>query len=168
MKKLVILASAFLFLTNFTVPLDKVSFNDGKTKREKINCLIDLFTANGDFVLGSELSKLFKKPTDDRKVIQYFVGQNIEMVTYYDGKFWFKMKDQKDQYLTLFPEVKGVKMKLPILIKHDACLEFVKSEKETTIKISGIEIFGFSLEKIVITDSSLTLYKYGEVVYEHK
>ena len=88
------------------------------------------------------------------------------MITYYDGKFWFKTHNEESQWLTLSPTLKGVKVKFPLLIKHDASIEVIRTAEETTFIIQGIRLYGFDLEKIVVSDHLMTVYKYGTIIYQ--
>jgi hypothetical protein len=156
----------FLFFSNFSIGVDKIDLSGNQNKREKVNSVLNLFGRDGDFILGSEISKVIKNPSGDKGVIQYFLNNNIEMITYYEGKFWFKTTNGESQWLTLYPTLKGVKVKFPILIKNDASIEISRTEKETTFIIHGIKLFGFDLEKIVVADHLMTVYKYGTIIYQ--
>ncbi len=166
MKRLFGYVFIFLLFANFSIGIDKIDFSSDSNKREKVNCVLDLFSQNGDFILGSEMSKVIKNPTGDKGIIQYFLNNNIQMITYYDGKFWFKTLNQESQWLTLSPTLKGVKVKFPLLIKHDASIEVIRTADETTFIIQGIRLYGFDLEKIIVSDHLMTVYKYGTIIYQ--
>ncbi len=167
MKRLVFFVPLFLLLTNFTIIVENLDFsNTGKNKQQKVNSLLDMFTSDGDFILGTELAKLVKDRNGDKATIHSFMYHEVEMITYYDHKFWFKMRDGKSQYLTVFPNIKGMKVMFPFLIKHNACIEVIRTEEETTFVITGIKLWGFDLEKIVINDNIMTVYKYGTMIYQ--
>ncbi len=166
MKRILPYCIIFILFTNFSIGVDKLNFGSDQNKREKVNSVLDLFSNDGDFILGSEMSKLVHNPTGDRGIIQYFLNNNIEMITYYEGKFWFKTLDEENQWLTLTPTLKGVKVKFPILVKHNASIQITRTEKETTFIIRGIKLYGFDLEKIVVSDGFMTVYKFGTIIYQ--
>ena len=152
MKRIFTYTFIFLLFSNFSIGVDKLNFGSDQNKRERVNSVLDLFSTDGDFILGTEMSKIIKNPSGDKCIIQYFLNNNIEMITFFEGKFWFKTLNEENQWLTLSPTLKGVKVKFPILIKHNACIEITRTEKETTFVISGIKLYGFDLEKIVVSD----------------
>lgn len=166
MKRFSFFTFIFFLFTNFSIGIDKLDFAGDRNKREKVNCVLDLFSKDGDYVLGSEMSKVIKNPSGDKGIIQYFLNHNIDMITYYDGKFWFKTNKEENQWLTLTPTLKGVKVKFPLLIKHNASIEVTRTGEETTFIISGMKLYGFDLEKIVVSDHLMTVYKFGTIIYQ--
>ncbi len=166
MKRFLPYTFLFFLFTNFSIGIEKIDFAGDRNKREKVNCVLDLFSNNGDFILGSEISKVIKNPIGDKGLIQYFLNNNIEMITFYEGKFWFKTIHGENQWLTLAPTLKGVKVKFPVLVKHNASIEVSRTCEETTFIIHGIKLYGFDLEKIVVSDHLMTVYKYGTIIYQ--
>ncbi len=163
-----VLPSFFLFFlfTNFSIGTGGNECSGERNKRERINLILDLFSKDGDFILGREMSKIIKNPNGDKGAIKCFLNNNIEKITYHEGKFLFKMLNQQNQWLTLSPTLKGVKVKFPILIKHNASIEVSRTKEEIIFIIRGIQLYGFDLEKIVVSDHLMTVYKYGTIVYQ--
>lgn len=74
MKRLVFFIPLFLLLTNFTIIVENLDFsNTSKNKQQKVNSLLDMFTSDGDFILGTELAKLVKDRNGDKAAIHSFI-----------------------------------------------------------------------------------------------